>query len=148
MSSRPLHFKLSISFIESWKSKMLAFSSILAAVTDLGMTMTPLWTCHRRSTWAGVLECLVAIALILGSSSNRGSPGWAQGLSGDPKGEKAIKVIAACKELGLPQVRMALHLICHRLHTSLLQQVRDLLRVEARQPDRLGQPLLDQLLHS
>ena len=37
---------LAVSFIssdESLKSKMLAFSSILVAVTDLGMTTTPLW---------------------------------------------------------------------------------------------------------
>jgi len=36
-----------------------------------------------------------------------------------------VSLLAKGKELGLPQVRMALHLICHRLHTSLLQHVRD-----------------------
>merc|ERR1712210_363547 len=85
---------LLISSAESWKSKMLAFSSILEGVTDLGMTMIPLWTCHRMTTWAGDLECFLAMALIFGSSSNRGSPGLAQGLSGDPRGEKAVMVMS------------------------------------------------------
>ena len=66
---------------------------------------------------------------------------WRKGSDGD------ASLLAKGEELGLPQVRMALHLICYRLHASLLQHVRDLLRVEARQPDRLGQPLLHQLLH-
>ena len=69
------------------KSKTLAFSSILLGVTDLGMTMTPLWICHRMRIWATLLPSRVEIALSLGSSIRLRSPSLAQGLSGEPSGE-------------------------------------------------------------
>ncbi len=66
---------------------MLAFSSILLGVTDLGMTMTPLCVCHLIRTWATLLPSLAAISLSLGSSIKLMSPSLAQGLSGLPRGE-------------------------------------------------------------
>ena len=38
-------------------------------------------------TWAVLLPCLAAISLSCGSSSSVASPGWAQGRSGEPRGE-------------------------------------------------------------
>ena len=70
------------------KSKMFPFSSILAGVTDFGMAMTPLWTCQRSTTWAGVLLYLVAMSFSLGSWRRLMSPGLAQGLSGEPGEER------------------------------------------------------------
>merc|ERR1711971_105127 len=74
-------------------------------------------------------------------------PGPVRGSKGRVGSDGDASLLAEVQEFHLPQVRMALHLVRHRLNASLRQHVRDLLRVEVGQPDRLGQPLLHQLLH-
>ena len=59
---------------------------IRSGVTLLGRTTTPLSTWKRISTWAGLLPYLRPISTTLGSSNREGSPGLAQGRSGEPKG--------------------------------------------------------------
>ena len=63
-----------------------------AGVTLLGITETPLCTWKRMQTWAGDLPYLLAISSILGSSISVGSPGFAQGRSGDPRGLYAVAI--------------------------------------------------------
>ena len=94
----------------------------------LGGNGLDLWVIHQQGvSWLG--------------------PGPVRGAKGGVGSDGDALLLAEGEELGLPQVRMALHLVRHRLHASLLQDVCDLLRVEVGQPDRLGQPLLHQLLH-
>ena len=51
----------------------------------LGDNSYPLLDLPHNEHWAVDLECLVAIALILGSSTKGGSSGLAQGRSGNPR---------------------------------------------------------------
>lgn len=89
-TKRPLHSKASIAAKSSGASSKLKTSKllmILLLVTDLGMTMFPLWIWYLMRIWAGDLLYFLAIATSFGSSINWASPGFAQGLSGDPSGE-------------------------------------------------------------
>merc|ERR1719495_329694 len=81
----------SMSSDDSSKSRMSRFWSILAGVTLLGMTAMPRWTLNLRMTWAAVLPYFLATSWILGSSRRLGSPSLAHGLSGDPRGLKAVR---------------------------------------------------------
>ena len=66
------------------------FSTILDAVTLLGITVTPLSICHLIQIWALFLLYFLAISAIFGSLSKLGSLGFAHGLSGEPNGLYAV----------------------------------------------------------
>ena len=72
------------------KMHTFAFSFILDAVALLGITDTPLSICHLMQIWALLLLYFFAISVIFGSFSKLGSPGFAQGLSGEPNGQYAV----------------------------------------------------------
>lgn len=61
-----------------------------AGVTLLGMTERPLCTWNLMQTCAGDLSYFLQISNILGSSISDGSPGFAQGRSGEPRGLYAV----------------------------------------------------------
>lgn len=85
----PLQSKVSkyaMSSEDNAKSKISKFCLILDLVTDFGMVITPRCTWYLKTTCAVVLPYFAASSFILGSSNKRGSPGLAQGLSGEPSG--------------------------------------------------------------
>lgn len=57
------------------------------------MTMISLCIWYLIKIWAALLLYCLAMAKIFGSSKSDGSSGLAQGLSGDPKGLYAVKMI-------------------------------------------------------
>ena len=63
---------------------------ILDGVTDFGATVIPLWICHLTQIWAGLLSYFFPISNNFGSSNKLGSPGFAHGLSGYPRGIYAV----------------------------------------------------------
>lgn len=67
-----------ISSSVSWKSKTSRFSAMRSGRTDFGMTTMPRWMSQRRTTWATVLLCPVAISVRTGLV-NRSSRPWARG---------------------------------------------------------------------
>ena len=77
---------------EKFRFKILtsAFCSILDRVTLFGTTETPLWICHFKHIWAGVLLYFFPISNNLGSFNKLGSSSLAHGLSGDPRGLYAV----------------------------------------------------------
>lgn len=86
---RPLQSNPLISSISSGvklKSQISKFSLILDLVTDFGIVICPLCTWYFKTTCAAVFLYFCANCLIFGSSRSWGSPGFAHGLSGEPKG--------------------------------------------------------------
>lgn len=73
---------------------MLMFSAILFLLTDFGIGTTPACSKYLNTICPGDLLYFAAMALILGSSVRTGSSGFAQGLSGDPKGLYAVTTMS------------------------------------------------------
>lgn len=88
----------SISSGANSKSKIAKFSANLCRFDDFGITAFPNWTFHLRRICAGVLLYLSAICLILASLRTSGSPGFCQGLEGDPRGLYAVIVMPLARQ--------------------------------------------------